>query len=253
MITKQQLKELSSEFGVDRTTIFREYLQLLFLHYLYKEKVSEKIYFKGGTCLHFLYRSPRFSEDLDFSTILSRQQIKKLLERIIDNLQKEISNLSLVFIYSGKKALRYKIEYQGDEFKYPLTIRIDFVFEKIFLKPLIAKIETKFPITFFSLISSLKEEEILAEKVRAFLIRAKGRDIFDLWYLFSKNLSLKQGLLEEKLKRVDRKFNQKRFLEAIKKYPLKKLELGLARFLPRPYRKIIPNLKKELLAKLEEQ
>lgn len=248
MITQRQIKELSLDFGIDKFTVFREYLQLVFLNNLYREKVSEKIYFKGGTCLHFLYRSPRFSEDLDFSTTLSKESIKKLLQKVIKNIQREVPETSLVFVYSGKKSLRYKIKYQSREFKYPQTIRIDFSFEKPVLKPIVSKIESRFPVSFVSLILHLRKEEILAEKVRAFLSRRKGRDIFDLWYLSGEKVPLKEKILNQKLKAVNLGFNKKSFLKKIEKYPLRKIKLDLNRFLPKQYRKIIPRLKEEIIS-----
>lgn len=148
MITQRQLEELSQEFGIDKFTVFREYLQLVFLNNLYKEKESERIYFKGGTCLHFLYNSPRFSEDLDFSTTFSKKVSQKLLQKVIKNVQKEIPGTNLVFVYSDKKSLRYKIQYQAEEFKYPQTFRIDFSFEKPFSNPLFQKLRVKFQLAF---------------------------------------------------------------------------------------------------------
>lgn len=247
MITPRQLEELSTDFGVDKFTVFREYLQLVFLNNLYKERESEKIYFKGGTCLHFLYLSPRFSEDLDFSTPLSPKIIKELLQRVIKNIQKEVSGTRLVFVYSGKKSLRYKIKYQGEEFKYPQTTRIDFSFEKPILETVVSRIKSKFPLSFFSLVAHLTKEEIMTEKIRAFLIRKKGRDIFDLWYLLEEKVSLKEKILSQKLKAVNLRFDKKSLLKKIEKYSLKKLRLDLARFLPRSYRKIIPKLKAEII------
>jgi predicted nucleotidyltransferase component of viral defense system len=247
MITKIQLEELSADFGIDKFTVFREYLQLVFLNNLYKEKGSEKVYFKGGTCLHLVYLSPRFSEDLDFSTLLSKKALKKLLQKIIRGVQKEIPGASLALIYSGKKSMRYKIKYQGREFKYPQTIRIDISFEKPVSKISVSKIKTKIPVSFFSLILHLTEGEILAEKTRAFLTRAKGRDVYDLWYLLSKKTPLKETVLNQKLKTVGKSFAKKILKEKIQEYPLKKLKLDLTKFLPEDHRKIIPKLKEEII------
>jgi len=247
MISETQLEELSRYFKIDKFTIFREYLQVLFLNYFYREKMAEKIYFKGGTCLHLFYNSPRFSEDLDFSTTLSSKKIKELLKKTIKILKIEIPELSLNFVYQSKKSLRFKIKYQGKLFKYPLTIRLDFSFEKIFLEPNILSLKTKFPIAFFSLIACEKEEEILAEKIRAFLWRKKGRDIFDLWYLLDKGVLINKELLKKKLKMVNLKFDKDNLLKKIKKYPEKKIYLDLAKFLPLNYRKIIPELKERLI------
>lgn len=247
MISDTQLEQLSQYFKIDKFTIFCEYLQILFLNYFYKEKLAEKIYFKGGTCLHLYYNSPRFSEDLDFSTTLSEKRIKDLLKKIMKNFQLEIPEASLNFIYRGKKSLRFRLKYQSKSLKYPQTIRLDFSLEKIFLEPNILSLKTKFPIAFFSLVSCQKEEEILTEKIRAFLWRGKGRDIFDLWYLLDKGILLNQKLLEKKLKTANLKFDKNSFLEKIKNYPEKKIYFDLAKFLPTNYRKIIPKLKERLL------
>lgn len=131
MLTKSQLNQLAKNFQIDNFTLFREYLQLVFLNYFYQEKQAEKIYFKGGTCLRLLYGSPRFSEDLDFSTLLSEAAIKNLLNKITKKIQTEIPQIKLFFIWKGRQSIRYQLKYQGEEFKYPLTIRLDFFLKKI--------------------------------------------------------------------------------------------------------------------------
>lgn len=248
MISHTQLEQLSQYFKIDKFTIFREYLQILFLNYLYKEKLAEKFYFKGETCLHLFYNSPRFSEDLDFSTTLSEKKIKDLLKKIMKNFQLETPGANLNFIYRGKKSLRFRLKYESESLKYPQTIRLDFSLEKIFLEPNTLSLKTKFPIAFFSLVSCQKEEEILAEKARAFLWRKKGRDIFDLWYLLDKGILINQKLLEKKLRMANLKFDENSFLKKIKNYPEKKIYLDLAKFLPANYRKIIPKLKERLVS-----
>jgi len=250
MLTKNQLNQISKDSQIDNFTILREYLQLVFLNYLYQEKSAEKIYFKGGTCLRLLYNSPRFSEDLDFSTKLSKKELDVLLDKIINKIQKEISQVQLSFVYQGKNSLRYKIKYQAEDFKYALNIRIDFSFENILLKPNISKPETKIPINFLPLIMHLSKQEILAEKTRAFLKRAKGRDIFDFWFLLDKNIFLDAKLIQKKIKTS---FDKNKFLLKIKKYPSKKLLMDLAKFLPMYYRKIIPLLKEKILKRLSEK
>ncbi len=247
MISKTQLEQLSQYFKIDRFTIFREYLQILFLNYLYKEKLAEKIYFKGGTCLHLFYKSPRFSEDLDFSTTLSEKKIKNFLKEIIKKFQIEVPESSLSFIYRGKNSLRFRLKYESKFLKFPQTIRLDFSLERTFLEPNILSLKTKFPVNFFSLVSCQKEEEILVEKIRAFLWRGKGRDIFDLWYLLDKGVLINKKLLKKKLKTVNLEFHKKFFLEKIKNYPEKKIYLDLVKFLPSNYRKIIPELKQRLI------
>ena len=60
MITKNQIHSLAKKNKINETTIFREYLQILFLSDLYSKKQSKSIFFKGGTAMRIIYQSPRF-------------------------------------------------------------------------------------------------------------------------------------------------------------------------------------------------
>jgi hypothetical protein len=59
----------SSPSAVERRLLVREYLQARILEGLLERGAFRKMAFLGGTALRFLYRLPRFSEDLDFSTL----------------------------------------------------------------------------------------------------------------------------------------------------------------------------------------
>src|SRR5665647_2695599 len=51
--------------GFDRG-ILREYLQYKILDIIFKQEISSKLVFLGGTAIKICYGSSRFSEDLDF-------------------------------------------------------------------------------------------------------------------------------------------------------------------------------------------
>lgn len=89
MITKEQIATLAKKFKINETTIFREYLQVLFLSRLYSLSKSRKILFKGGTCLHLIYQAPRFSEDLDFTVELSKKDFLDFIKEVFVQLSKE--------------------------------------------------------------------------------------------------------------------------------------------------------------------
>ncbi|MBI3335601.1 MAG: nucleotidyl transferase AbiEii/AbiGii toxin family protein [Candidatus Portnoybacteria bacterium] len=72
MISQDTITKFADRYQTTELTIRREYLQHLFLSYFYKQGNTDNIYFKGGTALRFIYKSPRFSEDLDFSSSLSK-------------------------------------------------------------------------------------------------------------------------------------------------------------------------------------
>lgn len=252
MITKIQLQDLAKYYRIDNYTIMREYLQLLFLSYLYQDKISDRIYFKGGTAIRLLFGSSRFSEDLDFSTTYSKSEIKEIIYKIKKSLQREIPAVKIVPLYLGKNTSRYRLVYQPEDFKYPLTIRIDLNEVKSIKEVKTSALVTKFTIVVFPLINHLSEREILAEKLRALITRAKGRDFFDVWFLLKKGIKLDKDLLKKKLKERARSLNKEAILKKIENTSNRDLERDLSQFLPASQRKIIPLLKTELNHHLEK-
>lgn len=239
MITKEQIDELAKYYQIDQFTIFREYLQLLFLSYFYRHPKTGKVYFKGGTAIRLLFDSPRFSEDLDFSTTYSPQEIKKMVKETETLLQKELPELTIAVMYVGKDGLRYRIKYQPFFLKYPLTVRLDFNRAKKIGKTAVSPIITKFPLTAFPLVSSLSSKEILNEKIQALVNRDKGRDFFDVWLLLEKGI------------KIDKKLVTKKLLKKMATFSQAKLDRDLGRFLPFFQKKITALLKDLLLKKLQ--
>lgn len=233
MITKDQIINLSKTFQIDEFSIFREYLQLVFLSYLYQEREASKIYFKGGTALRLLFGSPRFSEDLDFSTSYSDLEITKLMKKIEQKINRELPNLTINPLHKGKEGIRFKIIFNNAEFKYPFSIRLDFHRQKSISNTEISTLTTQFPIIIFPQISHLSGKGILIEKFEALEAREKGRDIFDIWFLLSK------GISTEKLK--------DKIIKSLKAFPKNTLKRDLEKFLPKIQRQIIPNLKEETM------
>lgn len=235
MITKEQIDYLAKFYRIDSFTIIREYLQLIFLSYLYKKKEGKKIFFKGGTAIRLLLGSSRFSEDLDFSTTLGKEKIKNIIQEVGREMNQEIPSIKIILLYSGKNTERYRIKYQGKETKYPLAIRLDFHREKNIEDKEVSPLITKFPIVFFPLVSHLTKEMILKEKLQALISRAKPRDIFDVWFLMKKGI------------RIKGKFNKALIQKKIKNMSQRRIEKELNKFLPIFQRPIIKNLKEELL------
>lgn len=237
MITKDQIINLSETFQIDEFSIFREYLQLVFLSYLYQEKEANIIYFKGGTALRLLFGSPRFSEDLDFSTSLTDLEIARLLNKIIKKIGRELPGIKLKPLHRGKEGIRYRIIISNSEFKYPFSIRLDFHQQKKIKDTSYSIMTTKFPIQIFPQIFHLTKEGILNEKFMALNSRKKGRDIFDIWFLLSK------GIVIEKI--------DQEVIKNIKLFPQSLLSKDLGKFLPKSQKQIIPNLKMEIVKLLK--
>lgn len=198
MITKDQLFNLSRKNKINETAILREYIQLYFLSRLYTFKESQKIFFKGGTAIHFIYKSSRFSEDLDFTV----EETEKKFETFINNFfqlirKEEQADFKERKTITGK---RYLLIYFPAVVKFKVFINLDFSFrEKILLKSK-SIINTDFPIIFRSYLYHPGKNELLAEKIRAFLTRDEGRDIYDIWYLLSQKGKIDDKIILEKLR-----------------------------------------------------
>ncbi len=253
MLTENQINELSRLFKIDHFSVFREYLQLIFLNELYQLKESVNIFFKGGTCIHLILNSPRFSEDLDFSTPFKKKEAAQIVREAVKNIQVQIPEAGIEKLYETGKSIRFKLKYKADPFKYPFRIKIDFQTEEspIFMEK--TPLATLFPIQFFPIVSRLADEEIFAEKIAALLTRSKGRDFFDLWFLLTKNVKINKRLINKKLNKDHGNNLSGKLLEKINKTPEKVIEKDLNQFLPTAQRKIVPFLKTELLKMIGEK
>src|SRR3972149_11866958 len=90
MISRQLITELATKLQKIEENIAREYCQHLFLSYFYKKEEATKIACKGGTALRILFKSPRFSEDLDFSAKeITVSRINQLIDSTVGDIRNE--------------------------------------------------------------------------------------------------------------------------------------------------------------------
>jgi len=251
MMDRDIAQQLAREFKIDLFTVYREYLQILFLRYFYRKKESRKVYFKGGTAIRFLYGSFRFSEDLDFTALISVKHLEEMILDSLEALKKETPEVRFEHTETIANSFSGRIFQQLPDFKFPLTIRLDFSLrEKPVLPVALTYLETVFPVTPYPLVCHLQPEEILAEKVRATLIRSRGRDLFDLWFLLSKKVSLDWNLVNKKMALYNRKASQVELLKKLEEFPQDEIKSDLTRFLPSSHRRLIKDIKGLILEKV---
>jgi len=231
LITSEQVRALAAQNHINETVIFREYLQLAFLQKLYQKKPSQQIYFKGGTAIHLIFGAPRFSEDLDFTVGLSAREFEVFMEGIFRRMEAEES-----VTWKEKKSLagkQYLLTAPPGILPYSATVALDFSFREKVLSPAHSIIQSAYPILFTSFVHHLSQEEILAEKIRAIMTRRKGRDLYDLWFLLSKGVSVQSDLIRKKLdyyKLTD--VTDDDILKRIASFPQKDFVLDLRPFVP---------------------
>lgn len=250
MITEEQVTALARQYKINETVIFREYLQLVFLQKLYQKTPSRDIFFKGGTAIHLIYHAPRFSEDLDFSVTLSMPEFDSYIASILKRMEDEEgvgwkerkSIAGKQFLLSAENILPYKT-----------YIALDFSFrEKVFSENR-SIIQTAYPVIFTSYVHHLSQEELLAEKIRAVMTRKKGRDLYDLWFLLSRNTEMRQDMLREKLAYYE--ISEVMNVDIIRKvgeFPKKDFVLDLRPFVPANERDRLPEFFDLLQAQIKQ-
>src|SRR3989338_8236364 len=89
MLNLANLQNFIRQAQTQPENVIREYCEHLFLAFLYQLPGSDKLLFKGGTALRIVFRSPRYSEDLDFTgSNINQLQIEDLFTDTLANIEK---------------------------------------------------------------------------------------------------------------------------------------------------------------------
>lgn len=217
MISRSELRRIAEIKHLTIRNAEKDYLLELLLYFLSDDRRS--LVFKGGTALFKFYNLNRFSEDLDFDAIGKRFNADKIIKKIIRNL--ELSGmqrtLSEKIEYSNETNIRFAIRgplYDGNKNSMSrVTINIS-KRERPISTIMKLLISTYPEIPSFEL-SVLDIEEIAAEKIRCIITREKPRDIYDLWFLSKKGITLNVSLINKKLKIYKLTYSQIKFIEKV--------------------------------------
>jgi len=176
----------------DATNGMREYLQARILETLQERGAWRALAFMGGTALRFLYRVPRFSEDLHFS--LEDRSADFDFEALIGFVRARFEHEG--YATDVKTATRTAVNkafvrFPGLEHELGLSPHADKVFSvKVEVDtnpPAGAGIEVTTVRRYVTLrLAHHDKSTLLAGKIAALLLRewVKGRDVYDLvWYL----------------------------------------------------------------------
>lgn len=186
MVDSERLERLRLAYQTDKITVYREYVQNLFLFYFYQKPGSEKNLFKGGTALRLVYKSPRFSEDLDFSaTAIDRREIENILTEVLVDFDNASFKSRLVEAKPtmGGYLTNFETRVYGVKVKTAVQISSrtkigDSCDTLSILNDYIPAYTAKV----------LPFSELAGEKVQAVLTRGKPRDFYDIYFLLRANL-----------------------------------------------------------------
>lgn len=164
----------------------REFVQLELLRRLSASDLRTLLAFKGGTALHLLYRTERFSEDLDFS--LTQPHDDKVVAKQLDKLL-EGETIMTRIIKRRTVLFEMRQPFASTSFRVKVEINVNEI-APAELRPLSIP---AIPVTFT--IPLMRPDWLCAQKVRAFLQRTKPRDLYDLWFILQTKLPLDMTLV----------------------------------------------------------
>lgn len=238
MLTKEQLFLIQNKFQTLKANVMREYVQHLFLAALYRASGSEKILFKGGTAYRIAYKSPRFSEDLDFSAdVIDIKEIEKIMVGVLEDLANNGLTCEIEESKGTTGGYLAKLFTTIQDEKIPIDIQIS-LRQKIGKKYDIFDIVNEYIPTYTALL--LPREAMTNEKIQAALTRSKPRDFYDIYFL------LKNGLFssdqKSQLVQVKKILSQKRI----------KFSDELSHFLPRSMKPVAESFPQSLLSEFDK-
>lgn len=231
MISLSTVQNLAKKLQTTELNVRREYIQHLFLSYFYQQKEAGDILFKGGTALRLAFSSPRFSEDLDFSTQFhTRHQLENIILATLSEIEREgiipkiresktttggyLADI-LFYINSDRISLLLQLS-----LRQPKTIGEVITIAGDFIPP--------YPIIL------LDQKHLIDEKIQALIARAKPRDFYDIYFLIRSNL------LNRKQKKLLPKIQNK-----LDSAPIN-FSRELKQFLPQTHWPVIKNFKTNL-------
>ena len=239
MISSASIKEFALKNQTTELNVVREYLQNLFLSYFYQQNTSEAVLFKGGTALRLLYQSPRYSEDLDFS---STRAIERELEELIEDTLIEVNREGVSMSMSESKTTSggYLAILESTAGDWTTSILVNVSLRSEAVQGEAVLITNPFMPPY--LVIALHEDPLVLEKITALLDRKKSRDFFDLYFILRKGLSKKIVAA-----------HRANLLEEVKKMDDKTVSTELKLFLPRSYWPILRDFRKTLIKELERR
>ncbi len=192
--------------------LLAEFLQHLLLQSLYRHGAFKNLVFTGGTALRVLYRTHRYSEDLDFS-LVRREGFK--FPALLKKLQGDLSMQQLYFDFYPKEekaVAKADVRFPGLLKELGISPLKD---QKLTVKVEVDKNPPRGGATEIALVTSPVSYQVrvfdlpslFATKLHALFFRryVKGRDYYDLLWFLGKNVKPNLPLLNNAIRQTEGK------------------------------------------------
>lgn len=183
MLSRDNLEKFTKLQQTSVQNVVREYCQHLFLSFLYQNPGSEKLLFKGGTALRIILKSPRFSEDLDFTGVnVTQGEIEEIFTNTLANIEK--TGMTVHVEEAAKTTGGYLgiATFEAYDMKTKVQIEVSLRRGKAFKRT--RALITSDYIPAYTLVQ-LSLDGIIQGKLEALMDRHKPRDFYDYFFLLS--------------------------------------------------------------------
>lgn len=201
MLTKAQIQRLAQRHGIGMQAQERDYLQHLILWLLYSR--SQELVFKGGTALRLLCRGNRYSEDLDFNGPDDVAELESLWQAVVAGLEDFGVVAETRNAWTSDVGYSFDVSFQGPLYdgrartKGKVRVDVNRRLEQVEIQRELVTSEYDDVRPF--VVTALTPEHLMAEKIRALLVRGKPRDLYDIWLLLRQGVRPDEALIERKL------------------------------------------------------
>lgn len=218
MLTRAQIQRIAQRHRIGVQAQERDYIQHLLLLLLYGE--SQLLTFKGGTALRIIYNGNRYSEDLDFNGPADMPMLERLWTGVLDGLRDFGIAAEIRNDWQSAVGYSFDISYHGPLYdgrdRTKGKVRVDTSVRQEEVDTQRELVSSEYDDVRPFVITAITAEHLLAEKVRAFLVRSKARDVYDIWLLATKGVQLDRSLLARKLELYDIPLTESLINEALK-------------------------------------
>ena len=201
MLTKVQIQRMAQRYGVGLQAQERDYMQHLLLWLLYSR--SQELIFKGGTALRMVYGGPRYSEDLDFNGQGDLTALQSSWKEIVSRLADFGVTAEVRREWVSDVGYSFDVSFQGPLFdgrdRSKGKVRVDVNRRPEEVEARRALVMSEYDDVRPFVVTVLTPDHLLAEKIRALLVRGKPRDLFDIWLLLNQGVRPDKTLIERKL------------------------------------------------------
>ena len=237
MLSRENLERFTKLQQTSTQNVVREYCQHLFLSYLYQNSGSEKLLFKGGTALRIILKSPRFSEDLDFTGAhITHQEIDGIFTNTLVNIEKTGMTVNVREAKQTTGGYLGIASFEAYDMKINVQIEVSQRSRKDYKKT--RTLITSDYIPAYTLVQ-LSLDDIILGKLEALVARRKPRDFYDYFFLLSGGYPAART-----------KENLKKVLKLLRQEDIN-FQMELKKFLPASHTMHLRDFKKVLEEKIQ--